>query len=158
MEFDINNLDDVLFTINGNGNTFLSLADADGNELVKGTDYAVNGSQYRINKSYLSTLQAGKHEFTASFTNGYTLSLNVISSSVQASIVYGDANCDNIVDLADAVAIIQHIGNEDKYGLTEQELANADTNNDGRITGADAIIIQKIEAGIFQITDLPINS
>lgn len=61
----------------------------------------------------------------------------------------GDANCDGTVDLADATAIIQHIGNEGKYGLSEQGLANADCNDDGKITGADALQIQRREAGLI---------
>lgn len=65
----------------------------------------------------------------------------------------GDSNCDGSVDLADATAIIQHIGNEGKYGLSEQGLKNADTNSDGKITGADALAIQKLEANI--ISSLP---
>lgn len=64
----------------------------------------------------------------------------------------GDANCDGSVDLADATAIIQHIGNEGKYALSEQGFANADCNGDGKITGADALAIQKLEAGL--ITEL----
>ncbi len=70
-----------------------------------------------------------------------------------ADILIGDANCDGSVDLADATAIIQHIGNEDKYGLSAQGLANADCNSDGKITGSDALSIQKLEAKI--ISKLP---
>lgn len=65
----------------------------------------------------------------------------------------GDANCDGIVDLADATAIIQHIGNEAKYGLSAQGYANAECTGDGIVSGADAIAIQKLEAKI--ITELP---
>lgn len=65
----------------------------------------------------------------------------------------GDTNGDGAVDLADAVAIIQHIGNEAKYGLSAQGFANADCTADGKVTGADAMAIQKLEAKI--ITQLP---
>ncbi len=65
----------------------------------------------------------------------------------------GDANEDGTVDLADATAIIQHIGNEDKYALSEQGFINADCTDDGIVTGADAIAIQLLEAK--QITSLP---
>lgn len=61
-------------------------------------------------------------------------------------ILIGDANLDGTVDLADATAIIQHIGNPKRYGLSEQGEINADCNGDGAITGADAIAIQKLEA------------
>lgn len=70
-------------------------------------------------------------------------------------IVIGDANEDGTIDLADATSIIQHIGNEDKYGLSAQGIANSDTNGDGKITGADARIIQRIEAKQISIDQLP---
>ncbi len=71
-------------------------------------------------------------------------------------ILYGDANCDGTVDLADATAIIQHIGNEDKYGLSEQGLINADCYNVGDgVTGADALLIQKLEAKM--VDSLPVG-
>lgn len=71
-------------------------------------------------------------------------------------ILYGDANEDGFVDLADATAIIQHIGNEDKYGLSEQGLKNADCYYPSTgVTGADAIAIQQIEAKI--ISELPVG-
>ncbi len=74
-------------------------------------------------------------------------------STTDTDIIIGDANEDGTVDLADATAIIQHIGNEDKYALSEQGLANADCTDDGKVTGADAMAIQKLEAK--QINKLP---
>ncbi len=64
-------------------------------------------------------------------------------------VLTGDANGDNTVDLADATSIIQYIGNPDKYDLSEQGLANADCTCDGKVTGADALAIQKLEAGMI---------
>nr|AEV58690.1 scaffoldin C [Ruminococcus flavefaciens] len=60
----------------------------------------------------------------------------------------GDANPDNKVSVADAVAILQSIANKDKYALKPQGAVNGDVegNNDG-ITGADALRIQKWDAG-----------
>ena len=65
----------------------------------------------------------------------------------------GDANEDGTVNMADATAIIQHIGNQDAYGLSAQGLANADTTDDGQVTGVDAIAIQLLVAK--QINKLP---
>lgn len=70
----------------------------------------------------------------------------------------GDANLDGVVDIADATAIIQHIGNEGRYGLSDDAIKVADTNADGAITGADALIIQHIEAGTYKAEDLPIKA
>nr|AEV58664.1 scaffoldin C [Ruminococcus flavefaciens] len=60
----------------------------------------------------------------------------------------GDANLDNKVSVANAVAILQSIANKDKYALKPQGAVNGDVegNNDG-ITGADALRIQKWDAG-----------
>ena len=46
-------------------------------------------------------------------------------------IKWGDANCDNTVSVADAVAILQYLGNKDKYKLTENGKSNAEVYNNG---------------------------
>ena len=71
--------------------------------------------------------------------------------------LYGDANLDEKVSIADAVAILQHLGNKDKYGLKPQGLINADVcgGKDG-VTAMDAYTIQRIDAGMLTENDLPI--
>ena len=74
----------------------------------------------------------------------------------------GDTNCDNEVNIADAVLIMQSLANPDVYGLkgsnpnhiTEQGYANGDVtgSNDG-ITNADALAIQKFKLNL--ISKLP---
>nr|AEV58669.1 scaffoldin C [Ruminococcus flavefaciens] len=60
----------------------------------------------------------------------------------------GDANLDNKVSVADAVAILQSIANKDKYALKPQGAVNGDVEgNNDCITGADALRIQKWDAG-----------
>lgn len=54
----------------------------------------------------------------------------------------GDANLDGRVTVADAVAILQHIGNRDKYGLSPQGLKNADVDGTEGVTPNDALTIQ----------------
>ena len=66
----------------------------------------------------------------------------------------GDANLDNKVTVADAVTILQFIGNKDKYALKGDALANADCFNPGDgITAKDALAIQHLDAKL--ITELP---
>lgn len=60
----------------------------------------------------------------------------------------GDVNCDGKVSVADAVAILQFIGNRDRYPLKEQGKKNADMNGDGSITAIDALELQKMDAGL----------
>ena len=61
----------------------------------------------------------------------------------------GDANCDSVATMADAAAILQAIGNPDKYSLSDLGAFNADFANDG-LTPDDAIAIQKKLAGIAE--------
>lgn len=59
----------------------------------------------------------------------------------------GDANCDGKVTLADSVAILQNIGNKDKYPLTSQGKFNGDVTGgyDG-LTAADAYELQVVDS------------
>ena len=66
----------------------------------------------------------------------------------------GDANLDGKVSIADAVAILQSIGNKDKYALKPNGAANADCCDPGDgVTARDALAIQRLDAGA--ITALP---
>lgn len=69
--------------------------------------------------------------------------------------LYGDANCDGEVNIADSTAIIQSLANKDKYGLSEQGAINADIDGSEGVTGSDALIIMQLEAGF--ITEIPIK-
>ncbi|MBR4627142.1 MAG: cellulase family glycosylhydrolase [Ruminococcus sp.] len=75
-------------------------------------------------------------------------------------IKWGDANCDGEVNMADAVLIMQSIGNPDKYGkgtddgITEKGEKNADVFNTGDgVTNKDALTIQKYKLGL--LTEFP---
>ena len=83
-----------------------------------------------------------------------------VSLTVGAGIVYGDANCDDLVDLSDVVLIMQSLANKyglngtDKSHITESGLANANVNQQGGVTGEDALYIQKYLLKL--ISELPI--
>ncbi|MDE5854035.1 MAG: hypothetical protein K2H19_03120 [Ruminococcus sp.] len=70
-------------------------------------------------------------------------------SSENGKYLKGDANCDGKVTIADATAIVQHLGNQDEYGLSKQGLLNADCDGDPGVTGADSNRIQMLEAGLI---------
>ena len=80
------------------------------------------------------------------------------SSSTTDKTVYGDANCDGKVEIADATLILQFLTNKDEYKLTEQGMKNADVigNGDG-VTAQDALTIQQVDAGIYKVSDLPVK-
>lgn len=72
--------------------------------------------------------------------------------------LYGDANNDGRVSIADSTAILQSIGNPDKYPLSAVGKANADVIGNGNgVTTDDAIVIQKIDAGLINANSLPIK-
>ncbi len=74
------------------------------------------------------------------------------------SSLIGDANEDGSVDIADATAIIQHMGNPDEYALSEQGKINADiVNNGDGVTGADAVALQLLEAKKIKQSEFPIT-
>ena len=70
-------------------------------------------------------------------------------SSTQPTGLAGDANCDGVVSIADVAALLQSIGNPDKYELTAQGKVNADVDGSAGITVNDAITIQKYDAGLI---------
>ena len=72
------------------------------------------------------------------------------------SALCGDANLDGKITVSDAVGILQHIANQEKYGLKGQALINADCDGVEGITGGDAVAVQKVDAGI--VTELPLKA
>ncbi len=73
------------------------------------------------------------------------------SEPVKVSLL-GDANCDGQVTIADSTAILQALGNPDKYGLSEQGLVNADCCDPGDgVLPSDALSIQKIDANVIKV-------
>ncbi|MBO4877632.1 MAG: cellulase family glycosylhydrolase [Ruminococcus sp.] len=73
------------------------------------------------------------------------------TDSNNAATLYGDANLDQKVNVADAVAVLQFIANSTKYKLEGAGLANADCDGEVGITGGDAIAIQKADAGLVKL-------
>ncbi len=63
------------------------------------------------------------------------------------TVIKGDPNIDGRVSIADSVAILQHIGNRDRFGLSEQGLVNADVDGIVGVTANDARVIQSWDAG-----------
>ena len=58
--------------------------------------------------------------------------------------IAGDANCDGKMTIADSTAILQSLGNPDKYRLSAQGAYNADIESIGNgVTTLDALEIQK---------------
>ncbi len=81
-----------------------------------------------------------------------------LDSDEKTDTLYGDANCDGIVDLSDAVIIMQTQSNPAKFGengsdpthMTAQGIINGDVSGNGDgITSKDALTIQKYLLGLL---------
>jgi len=79
----------------------------------------------------------------------------VFKWQVKAEGSSGDANGDGQVDLGDAVAILQFMSLPDKYPLSRKDLADVD-GVEG-ISGGDALVIQKVDAGLILAEQLPLG-
>jgi hypothetical protein len=62
--------------------------------------------------------------------------------------IYGDANCDGDVDIADVVAVSVYVQDSEGTNLTDQGKANADVDNIGNgVDDNDALLIQQYAIG-----------
>jgi hypothetical protein len=83
--------------------------------------------------------------------------ITTTTEAVKTETLYGDANLDEKVTIADAVAILQHIGNRDKYGLSAQGMINGDVDGAAGVTANDALVIQKVDANLIKQEELPLS-
>ncbi len=103
-------------------------------------------------KTTTSTTTATETTTASSATSSAATSAT--TSGKQEEPLYGDANLDKKVSVADAVAILQSLANKDKFELQPQGRINADCFDVGDgITANDALAIQKLDAG--EIKGLP---
>ena len=98
-------------------------------------------------------------ETTTSTTTTTTVITTVTVPASHTAERYGDANCDGVTDISDAVLIMQFLSNPEKYTISDIGLLNADCVNvpDG-VTSIDALAIQMIEAKTLTAEDLPTAS
>ncbi|MBR6069684.1 MAG: cellulase family glycosylhydrolase [Ruminococcus sp.] len=115
------------------------------------------------NGVYIGTVAPPPTYTTTTTTTNTTTTTVIVSSSSTASepdinsdVLYGDANLDTKVSVADAVAILQFIANGDKFKLSDEARMNADCYAPGDgITAMDALAIQQLDAKI--LGGLPVN-
>ena len=68
-----------------------------------------------------------------------------------STILYGDANLDGNVDIADAVAVSAYVGDSEKNSLEPQGILNGDVQGDGNgLNANDALTIQQYLANIIK--------
>lgn len=127
---------------------------ADPSQPLDSSYFIVDSSEFDNSKAGTYTIYVSPKiipRTKASFT------VTVVDSSAASldNVLYGDANCDNKVTVADSVAILQSISNKDKYSLSPQGAVNADCYAPGDgVTANDAFVIQCLDAK--QVTELPV--
>ncbi|MCM1314345.1 MAG: DUF5620 domain-containing protein [Prevotella sp.] len=74
--------------------------------------------------------------------------------------LWGDANIDGKVSVADAVLIMQSLSNPNEFKLSEQGALNADVVDNGTsgVTTMDALAIQVIDINLLAESDLPLTT
>ncbi|MDE5945794.1 MAG: glycoside hydrolase family 9 protein [Oscillospiraceae bacterium] len=73
------------------------------------------------------------------------------TDTTNSSIIWGDANNDGTVDVADVVAVASYVGDSKSNPLKQQGLKNADVHSNGNgITADDALTIQQYLAKIIK--------
>ncbi len=104
-----------------------------------------------------ATTTSSETTTTTSSTSEPTESTTTTDTGIAVTLA-GDANCDDVVSVADAVLIMQSIANPSKFGIngndplhiTAQGNANGDVNGNGNgITNLDALAIQKYRLGLI---------
>lgn len=77
---------------------------------------------------------------------------------VGIDILYGDANEDGEVTIADSVLIMQSLSNADEYSISETGLLKADVLDIDGVSSADALIVQMVVANTISADSLPLMS
>ncbi len=73
-------------------------------------------------------------------------------------ILWGDADCNGTVNLADVIAVNQMLMNIDGATLTDQGIINADVDQDGAVAPYDALNILQLVIEILTQADFPIQA
>lgn len=93
-------------------------------------------------------------------TTTTTATTSATATSPDGDYLAGDANCDKVVDISDAVLIMQSLANPNKYGdkgdsenrITAQGKINADCEGGGNgVTNGDALAIQSYLLGLCEL-------
>ncbi|MCQ2435152.1 MAG: dockerin type I domain-containing protein [Oscillospiraceae bacterium] len=113
-------------------------------ELPDWDTYKPSGSQSGTTKTTTST--------TTTTTTTSTTTTETTLQSADGNLL-GDATCDKIVDISDAIAIARLAGEDTTITVTKQGKINADCNFDGKITAEDGARVIKYIAMLISKTE-----
>lgn len=90
-------------------------------------------------------------------TNTETTTTTVTTTTTQQTVsMYGDANCDGEVNIADVIAIATYVADPNKNPLTAQGKINADVHMTGNdLNASNALAIQMYLIGVLE--SLPVK-
>ena len=173
--FDPQDPTDIIFTIITNGHVLTGITE-DGNALQQGTDYAVNGSQFRFNRSYLETLTEGKHTLHVTFATcpDVVLTIQVLgqSGTTETTVTTTEETtttetettssaADTTSETASSENTTETVASTTE--TTAQTTASSsevlgqvlygDVNLDGRVDITDAVLLNKATAGVVTLND-----
>lgn len=126
----------------------------DFDELVPDADHCFDVSKYEDIPLYYEYTRGS--DFLSRFDISPT-AYDPVSPPVLTANMYGDANCDGVVEIADATLILQYLTNKDEYSLSARGKLNADVIGGDGVTASDALVIQQVDAGIYTLEDLPVK-
>ncbi len=141
-----------------------STTDEDGKEIGIVSPYIpvyINGELYYGYEPDGTYADGGMTVSDKPITTTTTTTTTTTASTVGEDILYGDANCNKTVEMADSVLILQSQANPDKYGIGGSDkdclsalgAKNADCSGSGDgITAKDALAVQKY---LLKIITLP---
>ena len=146
----------------------------DGNALQQGTDYAVNGSQFRFNRSYLETLTEGKHTLHVTFATcpDVVLTIQVLgqSGTTETTVTTEETTttetettssaADTTSETASSESTTETVASTTE--TTAQTTASSsevlgqvlygDVNLDGRVDITDAVLLNKAAANTVSLS------
>ncbi|MCQ2458987.1 MAG: bacterial Ig-like domain-containing protein [Ruminococcus sp.] len=124
---------------------------------------------FKIDASEFDNTKAGTYTIKISYgtaTQTFEVTVNppkttntTDGNTTDKSTLVGDSNLDEVVNISDAVLIMQALANPSKYGITgtdathitAQGMKNADCDgSDDGMTNADALTIQKFVLGLVK--------
>ena len=114
-----------------------------------------NTTDFTIEKTFSGIWSVEKGDMTDMPSELLSIKLYYDDESPDSDTVWGDANCDGNIDIADVVAVASYVSDSQKNALSEKGITNADVhaNGDG-ITANDALAIQQYLADI--VSSLPV--
>ena len=148
---------DIIFTIITNGHALTGITE-DGNALQQGTDFAVNGSQFRFNRSYLDTLAAGEHTLHVSFADcpDVVLTITVKDGSVttETTETTVTTTSETTTTETETSTSTEDTGKISETVSSDTTETTASATTSETVTDiADAVLLNKATAGVVELNE-----